>query len=209
MPSFPALTDILLFIGLIVAFVTIRLLIPKREDILVGRVRFKMESPLVPILVSLVTVIGIVVLSLSFLEPTLPIGSVVGAALLLIGSGLIWLEFTKVKKLNQMTPEVALGLGGAPLQQNLPPGYVPVVHEVHHVKAVVPVQQPGVLPAPPPQTLPQAPPQSLPQAPYQPSQALSPPHSIKVECPQCGAHIDIPPGSNQITCPHCGLSGTM
>ena len=177
------------------------LYIPKREDILVGKVRFKMESPMVPIFVSLMTVIGIVVLSLSFLEPTLPIGSVVGAGLLLLGSGLIWLEFPKVKKINQMVPEAAIGLGGAPLQQNLPPGYVPVVHEVHHVEAVVPVQQPGVLPAPPPLTLPQAPPQA--------PQALSPPHSIKVECPQCGAHIDIPPGSNQIVCPHCGLSGTM
>ena len=199
MPSFPALTDILLFVGLIVAFVTIRLLIPKREDILVGKVRFRMESPMVPIFVSLATVIGIAVLSLSFLEDTLPIGSVVGAALLLLGSGLIWLEFTKVKKLNQMVPEAAIGLGGGPMQQNLPPGYVPEVHEVHHVEAVVPVQQPGVLPAPP----------TLPQGPQQPPQALSPPHTIKVECPQCGAHIDIHPGSNQIVCPHCGLSGTM
>ncbi len=202
MPLFPAITDILLFIGLILAFVTIRLLIPKREDILVGKVRFKMESPMVPLLVSLVTVIGIVVLSISFLQDTLPIGSVVGAVLLLLGSGLIWLEFTKVKKLNQSIPEAAMGLGGAPVQQNLPPGYVPEVHEVHHVEAVSAVpRQPGVLPAPPPQSLPQAPPQV--------PQTLSPPHSIKVECPQCGAHIDIPPGSNQITCPHCGLSGTM
>ncbi len=202
MPSFPAITDILLYVGLALAALTIILLIPKREDILVGKVRFRMESPMVPIFVALMTVIGIVVLSLSFLEDTLPIGSLVGAALLLLGSGLIWLEFTKVKKLNQTVPETALGLGGAPMQQNLPPGYVPEVHEVHHVEAVVvPVQQPGVLPAPPPQT--------LPQGPQQPSQALSPPHTIKVECPQCGAHIDIHPGSNQIVCPHCGLSGTM
>ena len=199
MPSFPAITDILLYVGLALAALTIILLIPKREDILVGRIRFKMESPMVPIFVSLMTVIGIVVLSLSFLEDTLPVGSVVGAGLLLLGSGLIWLEFTKVKKLNQMVPEAAIGLGGAPVQQNLPPGYVPEVHEVHHVEAVVHVQQPGVLPQAPTQTLP----------PPQPSQALSPPHSIKVECPQCGAHIDIPPGSNQIVCPHCGLSGSM
>ncbi len=197
MPIFPALTDILLFVGLIVAFVTISLLIPKREDILVGKVRFKMESPMVPLLVSLVTVIGIVVLSLSFLQDTLPIGSVVGAVLLLLGSGFIWLEFTKVKKLNQMTPEVALGLGGAPMQQNLPPGYGVPVQEVHHVEAVV--QQPHIAPAPPAQSLPQAPPQPL----------QAPPRTIKVECPQCGSHIDIYPGSNQITCPHCGLSGSM
>ena len=32
---------------------------------------------------------------------------------------------------------------------------------------------------------------------------------MTVECPQCGAHLNLPEGSHQITCPSCGLSGTI